>query len=172
MRKGFSLVEVLVTSILMAIVLTGVSMVIIISMGLSKEIYAQSSASNDMNFIRSVLMQDVREASKVIVPADGKTLMVKKSTNGVLNETAKYEVFKDSDDKYQLRRAVKSGGSWGAWQIITKQSEVILVTGEQPFKTTATDGNIVLSTNIKTKTDCEPKAYSAVLNTYIACKNR
>ena len=102
MKKAVTLLEVLVTSIILGIVLTGVSTFLTIAFNSSGRIIAEERAQSELSLIMNLIKKDIRNGSKIKVIGNKLTVFLKNidESHSVISE---YEL--RTDDKSLYRTA-------------------------------------------------------------------
>ena len=85
MKKGFSLLEVLVTSLILGFVLTGVTMFLIVTTEISQDAALDIAAQNNFNLIYNEIVREVRSAKSARASSVNKdTLYVTKQDSSLI----------------------------------------------------------------------------------------
>ena len=91
-KKGFTLIEVLVTAIIGAIVLLGVSSAIVFGIRITQENYINSRIIQMTSLLESVVKNDIRTNAKLEIPSAGDIfLKIYSSKQGLLYPVVEYK---------------------------------------------------------------------------------
>lgn len=85
-RKGFSLIEMLTTSLIAVIIMGGISMYIITSSRILARGVAEAKAQSNLTRIIEMISDDIKEGSLLTTLTDSSQIAIKKMNGTVLNQ--------------------------------------------------------------------------------------
>lgn len=173
--KGFSLIEVLVTSLIATIVMSGITMFLVTGMKLSDQCWELAKIQNTYQSMRANLVNGIRESSNGVVSNEGKDLLMrKKNISGLDVPYEQYRILEDGHindiTTYSLEK--KRNISGAQWQkITTDYIKLYIPTGTSPFQSTLATGDILITANLNFLSIKDPENSKINFNYTINCYN-